>query len=84
MTFGGGNLRGQNIPVTAENSGHSYNQLIVNLLNTPILRRMGSSDYFPSMHPPPNVISQRDLTLARSYLKPVPAIKGNFLHIHIS
>jgi hypothetical protein len=33
-------------PVTAENSGHSNNQLIGNLLNTPILRKMDSSDYF--------------------------------------
>jgi hypothetical protein len=36
MTFGGGTLRGQNFsgvakPVTAENSGHSNNQLIGNL-----------------------------------------------------
>jgi hypothetical protein len=37
-------------PITAENSGYSYNQLIVNVLNTPILQRMDSSDYFPSMH----------------------------------
>jgi hypothetical protein len=43
---------GMTKPVTAENSGHSYNQLIVNLLNTPILRRMDSSDHFPSMHTP--------------------------------
>ncbi|KAH0820454.1 hypothetical protein GEV33_002337 [Tenebrio molitor] len=34
----------------AENSGYSYNQLIVNVLNTRILQRMDSSDYFPSMY----------------------------------
>jgi hypothetical protein len=68
MTFGGGNLRGQNIcgvakPVTAENSGHSNNQLIFNLLNTPILRKMDSSDCSVYAHPPPNVISQGGTTL---------------------
>jgi hypothetical protein len=60
MTFGGGNLRGQNIPVawqnwsqlTAENSGHS--QLIFKLLNTPILRKMDSSNCFPSTRSPIN------------------------------
>jgi hypothetical protein len=41
-------------PVTAENSGHSDNHLIGNLLNTPILRKMDSSDYFQSMHTPTN------------------------------
>jgi hypothetical protein len=41
-------------PVTAENSGHSNNQLIFNLLNTPILRKMNmdSSDCFPFTHTP--------------------------------
>jgi hypothetical protein len=58
MTFGGGNLRGQKYssgvakPVTAENSGHSNNQLIFNLLDTPILRKMDSPDCFPSTHTP--------------------------------
>jgi hypothetical protein len=60
MTFGGGNtartkyFSGVAKPVTPENSGHSNNQLIGNLLNIPILRKMDSSDYFPSMHTPTN------------------------------
>jgi hypothetical protein len=41
MTFGGGAptkySSGVAKPVKAENSGHSNNQLIFNLLNTPIL-----------------------------------------------
>jgi hypothetical protein len=53
-------------PVTAENSGHSNNQLIFNLLNTPILRKMDSSDCFRLHTPPPNVISQAGLTLTKN------------------
>jgi hypothetical protein len=55
-------------PVTAENNGHSYNQLIVNLLNTPILRRMDSSDYIPSMHTPTKChISARPYSIATQH-----------------
>jgi hypothetical protein len=38
--------------VTAENNGHSNNQLFFNLLNTPISRKMDWSDCFPSTHTP--------------------------------
>jgi hypothetical protein len=68
MTFGGGNLRGQifqwrDKTVTAENSGHSNNQVIFNLLNTPILLKMTRPTVFRLRTPPPNVISQAGLTL---------------------
>jgi hypothetical protein len=79
MTFGGGNLRGQNTcgvakPVTAENSGHSNNQLIFNLLNTPILRKMDSSDCFPSTHTPHQM----------SYLRPAPLYSCIFIILYFA
>jgi hypothetical protein len=68
MTFGGGNLPGQNIPVawqnqSAENSDHSNNQLIFNLLNTLFYERWTRPTVFGLRTPPPNVISRAGLTL---------------------
>jgi hypothetical protein len=72
MTFGGGNLRGQNIhgvakPVTAENSGDSNNQLTFNLLNAAYFAKNGLVRQF-SVYAHPHQMS---------YLRPA------LLYIHV-
>jgi hypothetical protein len=60
MTFGGGNLRGYNIPVAWQNHQNRSQQRIA---VTVFYERWTRPTVFRLRTPPPNVISQAGLTL---------------------